>query len=73
MKPNIYMEYEWQKDNQKLTTGGRYDVSDNKLTIDKVQRQDNMITYSCIVQESGSKLRNKKGITLDVLCKYHII
>ena len=73
MKPNIYMEYEWQKDNQKLTTDGRYDVSGNKLIIDKVQRQDNVITYSCIAQESGSKLSNKIGIALNVLCKYHII
>ena len=64
------MEYQWQRNNRKLTNDGRHRVSGNRLTIDKVQRQDNMVTYSCIAQESGSKLSRAKDIRLNVKCKY---
>ena len=64
------MEYRWQRDNNNLTNDGRHIVSDNTLTINKVQRQDNKITYRCIAQESGSKLKRSKSLTLDVRCKY---
>ena len=64
------MEYRWQRDNKNLTNDDRHQMSDKTLTIDKIQRQDNKITYRCIAQESGSKLKRSKSLTLDVRCKY---
>jgi len=66
------MEYRWQRDNKNLTNDGRHILSGNTLIIEKVQRQDNNITYRCIAQESGSKFSRNKDITLDVFCKYKI-
>ena len=67
------MEYRWQRDKQDLTNDDRHRVSGeagNTLTIDKIQREDNKITYTCIAQESGSKFNTSKDVTLNVMCKY---
>ena len=64
------MKYRWQRDKQYLTNDDRHRVSGNTLTIDKIQREDNKITYTCIAQESGSRLSRSKDITLNVMCKY---
>ncbi|KAK2139262.1 hypothetical protein LSH36_1910g00003, partial [Paralvinella palmiformis] len=63
------MEYRWQRDNKNLTNDDRHQISDKTVTIDKIQRQDNKITYRCIAQESGSRLSNYKDITLNVMYK----
>ena len=67
------MEYRWQRDKQDLTNDERHRVSGeagNTLTIDKIQREDNKITYTCIAQEYGSKFSKSKDVTLNVMCKY---
>ncbi|KAK2140037.1 hypothetical protein LSH36_1505g00004, partial [Paralvinella palmiformis] len=58
------MEYRWQRDNKNLTNDDRHQMSDKTVTIDKIQRQDNKITYRCIAQESGSRLSNYKDINM---------
>ncbi|KAK2146327.1 hypothetical protein LSH36_616g04016 [Paralvinella palmiformis] len=63
------MEYTWQRDNKNRTNDGRHIMSGNTLTIDKIQRQDNNITYKCIAQESGLKLNTYRDITLYVMYK----
>ena len=42
------MKYRWQRDNKSLSNDGRHIMSGNTLTIDKLQIQDNSITYICI-------------------------
>ena len=44
-------------------------IPGNTLTIDKIQMQDDNITYRCIAQESGSKFNNYRDITVYVICK----
>ena len=67
-KPHI--EYTWQRDNNNLTNDDRHSVRRNTVIIDKVEIQDDNITYRCIAQETGSRFRNSKDITLNVVRKY---
>jgi len=48
-KPHI--EYTWQRDNNNLTNDDRHNVSGNTVIIDKVEIQDDNITYRCIAEE----------------------
>ncbi|KAK2139183.1 hypothetical protein LSH36_1965g00001 [Paralvinella palmiformis] len=61
------MKYRWQRDNKSLSNDGRHIMSGNTLTIDKLQIQDNSITYICIAQEYGSKFNNYREIKLNVM------
>ena len=60
--------------NQNLTNDERHVVSGeagNTLIIDKIQREEDKLTYTCVAEESGSMLNRSRDITLGVMCRYN--